>query len=348
MGRKARIGITRDLFDENGVSISPGPGPKLLDDVSGLEWEMFPEYAQEVSPEYARNSDMVITFAPYWTKKTLAGNDQLLSLHRGGVGYDMVDVPACTDNDVALFICPAAVRRPVATGIMAFILALSTRLRIKDKVIRAGKWEEGREKYPGQGLSGRTLGSIGVGNIGFDLFKLAKPFGMKHIAYDPFLSPEAVKDIGVELVSMDEVLAQSDYVSISCPLNDKTRHLIGEKELRKMKPTAFIINTSRGPVIDEAALLKALEEDWIAGAGIDVFDQEPPSADNPLFKMENAILTPHSIALTDEFYLTMWQVIIEQIEKMMRGEKPSTLVNPEVWDRPVFQAKLKKFREAIS
>ncbi|MCH8865064.1 MAG: dehydrogenase [Chloroflexi bacterium] len=348
MGRKARIGITRDLFDENGVSISPGPGPKRLDDVPELEWEMFPGYAPEVNPEYARGFDMVITFAPSWTKKTLADNDQLLSLHRGGVGYDMVDVPACTDNDVALFICPAAVRRPVATGIMAFILALSTRLRIKDKIIRADKWEEGREKYPGQGLTGRTLGSIGVGNIGHDMFRLARPFGMKHIGYDPFISQEAVKDIGVELVSMDEVLSQSDYVNVSCPLSEKTRHLIGEKELRKMKKTAFLINTSRGPVIDEAALLKALEGGWIAGAGIDVFEQEPTPADNPLFKLENVILTPHSIALTDEFYVTMWKVIIDQIEKMMRGEKPETLVNPEVWDRPVFQAKLKKFREAIS
>lgn len=348
MGRKTRIGVTRDLFDENGVSISPGPGPKLLDEVNELEWEMFPAYDHEVNPEYPKGFDMVITFAPSWTRKTLASNQHLLSLHRGGVGYDMVDVPACTENNVALFICPAAVRRPVATGIITYILALSTRLRIKDIVTRAGRWEDGREKYPGQGLTGRTLGSIGVGNIGHDMFRLAGPFGMKHIAYDPFISPEAVKDVGVELVSMDEVLSNSDYVNVSCPLSEKTRHLIGEKELRKMKKTAYIINTSRGPVIDEAALIKALREGWIAGAGIDVFEQEPTPPDNPLFQLDNVILTPHSIALTDEFYLNMWQIIVDQIEKMRCGEKPETLVNPEVWDKPEFQAKLKDFVAAFS
>jgi len=347
MGRKTRIAITRDLFDKDGKSISPGPGPKLLDEMPDLEWQMFLEYLPEVNPEQAKGFDMVITFAPKWTTRTLAGNDQLLSLHRGGVGYDMVDVPACTDAAVALFIIPPAVRRPVATGIMAFILALSTRLHIKDKLAREGHWEEGRKKYPGEGLTGKTLGSIGVGNIGHEMFKLIKPFGMKHIAYDPYITQEAVADIDVELVDMDTVLAESDFVNVSCPLSEKTRHLIGEKELKKMKKTAFLINTARGPIIDEAALIKALREGWIQGAGIDVFEQEPNPADNPLLKLENVIVTPHSIALTDEFYITMWQEIVNQIAQMIGGEKPATLVNPEVWDKPEFQAKLKKFHEAI-
>jgi len=347
MGRKVRVGITGDLFDKDGKSVSPGPGPKMLDEIPNVEWEPFPEYLPEVSPEQAQGFDMVVSFAPKWTPRTFAGNDQLLSIHRGGVGYDMVNGPACTSAGVALFIIPPAVRRPVATGIMAFILALSTRLRTKDKLARAGRWEAGRKECPGIGLTGKTLGSIGLGNIGHEMFKLAKPFGMKHIAYDPYIKQEAVADVDVKLVDMDTVLTQSDFVNISCPLSEKTRHLIGEKELKKMKKTAYLVNTSRGPVVDEAALVKALREGWIQGAGIDVFEQEPTPADNPLFKLENVIVTPHSIALTDEFYIIMWQEITQQIVQLMRGEKPATLVNPEVWGKAEFQARLKNFHKAI-
>jgi len=346
MTRKVRVGITRDLFDEEGRCVSPGPGPKLLEEIPGVEWEMFPEYTTEVSPEQVRGFDMVVSFAPYWTPRTFAGSDQLLAILRGGVGYDMVNVPACTEASVALFICPPAVRRPVAVGIIAFIIALSTRLLIKDKLAREGRWAEGRN-LPGQGLTGRTLGSIGVGNIGHEMFRLAKPFGMRHIAYDPYLKEEDVADVDVKLVDMDTVLAESDFVNISCPLNEKTRHLIGEKELKKMKKTAFLINTARGPIVDEAALVKALREGWIQGAGIDVFEQEPTPADNPLFKLENVIVTPHAIALTDEFHIVMWQEIAKQVSQLIQGEKPQTLVNAEVWDKPEFQAKLRKFHQAI-
>jgi len=347
MSRKARVAITRDLFDKEGKSVSLGPGPSVLDNMPDVEWEMFPEYLTEVTPEQTKGFDMVISFAPYWTRRTLSASPQLLSIHRGGVGYDMVDVPACTDAGVALLIVPGAVRRPVATGIMALMLALATRLRTKDIVTRAGKWDEGRKNYPGIGLTGKTLGSIGIGNIGHEVFRLAKPFGMKHIGYDPYITQDSVKDVDVQLVDMDTVLSQSDFVNISCPLNEKTHHLIGEKELRKMKKTAYLINTSRGPVIDEAALIKALREGWIQGAGIDVYEQEPTPADNPLLKLENVIVTPHSIALTDEFYITMWELIAQQIRQMIDGEKPEKLVNPEVWDKPEFQNKLKKFHEEV-
>ena len=343
---KTRIGITRDLFDQGGKSISLGPGPKLLDEMPDVEWEMLPEYLPEVSSEQARGFDMVITFAPKWTQCTLAGNKQLLSLHRGGVGYDMVDVPVCTDAGVALFIVPAAVRRPVATGIMAFILTLSTRIRIKDKLIRDGRWAE-RANYHGEGLTEKTLGSIGVGNIGHEVFLLARPFGMKHIAYDPYITPQAVADAGVKLVNMDTVLAESDFLNISCPLNEKTYHLIGERELSKMRKTAFLINTARGSIVDEAALIKALQEGWIQGAGIDVFEQEPTPPDNPLLKLENVTVTPHAIALTDEFFITMWYEITGQVSQLIHGKKPETLVNREVWDKPEFQAKLKKFGESL-
>lgn len=346
MGRKARIGITRDFFDQAGKSISPGPGPNFLDEMLNVEWQVFPEYTPEVNPEHTRDFDIVITAAPKWTKRTLAGNTQLLSLHRNGVGYDMVDVRACTNAGVALFITPAAVRRPVAVGIITFILALSTKLMVKDKITREGLWAD-RSKYHGIGLTGKTLGSIGVGNIGHEMFALAKPFDMKHIAHDLYVKPDAVADVGVKLVDMDTVLAESDFLNISCPLNEETRHLVGEKELRKMKKSAFLINAARGPIIDEAALVKALKEGWIQGAGIDVFEHEPTPAENALLKLDNVILAPHAIAWTDEFFITCWHEMSKQISQLIRGEKPQTLVNPEVWNKPEFQSKLKEFQESL-
>jgi len=170
---------------------------------------------------------------------------------------------------------------------------------------------------------------------------------MKHIAYDPYVTPEAVADIDVKLVDLDTVLAESDFLCITCPLNEETHNMIGEKEIKKMKKTAFLINAARGPIVDEAALIKALQEGWIQGVGLDVFEQEPISPDNPLLKMDNVILSPHALAQTDQTFSTMWDIITEQISKIICGEVPETLVNQEVLDRPELQAKLKKFHEAI-
>lgn len=344
MGRKARIGLTRDFFDENGKFVMPGPGLNLLDEMPNVAYEMFPEFLREVTPEQIKGFDMVASFRPLWTKQSIAGNNQLLSIHRGGVGYERLDVPALTNAGIMLFITPRAVRRPMAVVYMTFILALSMRLFTKDKLIREGRWAE-QHHYQGYGLVGRTLGSIGVGNIGHEMFKLAKSFEMKHIAYDPYVTPEDVVDIDVKLVDLDTVLTESDFLTVACPLNETTRRLIGEKELKKMKKTAFLINAARGSIVDETALIKALQEGWLRGAGLDVFEQEPISSDNPLLKMDNVILSPHALAHTDQTFSTMWEIIAEQIAKITRGEIPETLVNREVLDRLEFQTKLKKFLE---
>jgi len=347
MSRKVRIGFTRDYLDKEGKFILPGPGLKLLEAMPNVEREVFAEFLPEVTPEQIQGFDIVIsrTF-PRWTEKSFSGNNQLLSIHRNGVGYDRIDVPALTSAGVMLCITPDAVRRPVAVAIITFILALSTRLLVKHKLTSEGRWGEVSQHH-GYGLIGKTLGSIGVGNIGHEMFLLAKPFGMKHIAYDPYITSEAVADVDVKLVDMDTVLAESDFLNISCPLSDKTRHLIGEKELRQMKKTAFLINTARGPIVDEAALIKALKEGWIRGAAIDVFDQEPTPPDNPLLKLDNVIVTAHAMAFTDEFLTSVWEQIHKQISQIIHGEVPGGLVNREVWDKPEFQSKLKKFLESI-
>ena len=339
----ARIGITRDLFDKDGNFIIPGPGLKLLDEVPEIECQAFEEHLPEITPAQIEGLDMVISLRPKWTRRSLAGNDRLLSIHRTGVGYDMVDVPAMTEANVALCITPLAVRRPMAMAILTFVLALSTRLLTKDALARQGRWAE-KAGYHGYGLVGKTLGSIGVGNIGREMFVLARPLGMRHIACDPYVAPEAVADVDVQLVDMDTVLAESDFLNISCPLNESTHHLVGEKELARMKNTAFLINTARGPIVDEAALIRALREGWIRGAGIDAFEQEPTAPDNPLLRMDNVIVTPHALGWTDQMFMGQMTEIVEQVSKISRREIPELLVNREVWDRPGFQAKLERFR----
>jgi phosphoglycerate dehydrogenase-like enzyme len=146
---------------------------------------------------------------------------------------------------------------------------------------------------------------------------------------------------------MDTVLAESDFLNISVPLSEETRHLIGERELRKMKKTAYLINTARGPVVDEAALIKALQEGWIQGAGLDVFEQEPTPPDNPLLRMDNVVVAPHALGHTDQFFMESWNQKLRQVSQIIRGEVPEALINREVLDKPEFQAKLKRFRVGL-
>jgi len=347
MGKKTRLGFTRDFLDKDGKFILPGSGLKLLEEMPEIEHKVFPEFLPEVTPEQIQDFDMVISRTlPRWTERSFTGNNQLLSIHRSGVGYDHIDVPALSNAGVMLCITPDAVRRPVAVAIITFILTLSMRLLIKHQLTHEGRWSELAHRH-GYGLIGKTLGSIGVGNIGHEMFLLAKPFGMKHIAYDPYITQEAVADVDVKLVDMDTVLAESDFLNISCPLNESTRRLVGKKELKKMKKTAFLINTARGPIVDEAELIKVLKEGWIRGAAIDVFEQEPTPPDNPLLKLDNVIVTGHALAMTEEFLNGTWEQIHRQISQIIQGEMPEGLVNREVWGRPKLQSKLKKLQESL-
>lgn len=347
MSRKTRIGLTNDTIDAEGNFIAPGPGLTLLDQMPDVEYEVFSHHLAEVTTQQIENYDMVFSLTPKWTAGTLKGNERLLSVHRFGVGYDMVDVPALTQAGVALFITRDAVRRPVASCILAFILALSMKMLFKDRLIRQGGWEE-RAKHHGMGLVGKTLGVIGVGNIGHEVFKLAMPLDMRHIGCDPYIRQRDVNDVDVRLVDMDTILRESDFLSLCCPLNEETYHLIGEPELRKMKPSSFLINMARGPVVDEEALTRALTERWIQGAGLDVFEQEPTPVSNPLLTLDNVILAPHSLAWLDQMFMNQWREILGQMNDLRRGTIPSGLVNTDVWDSPRFKQKLERFRTATA
>jgi len=346
MTRKVVIGITRDRFNDKGQFLNSDDGIKLLEEIPGVEVRKLAEIKPEITPEQIQGMDMVISGLAKWTASSLAGNDRLISIHRCGVGYDAVNVAEVTAADVMLTITPNAVRRPMAVTIITFLLALNMRLMLKDKLAREGRWAE-KEDCDGYGLVGKTFGSIGTGNIGHDMFRLAKPFGMKHIAYDPYIEESALADVDVKLVDMDTLLAEADFVNISCPLNKSTRGLLGEKEFKKMKNTAFLINTARGPIVDEAALIRALKEGWIRGAGIDVFEKEPTPIDNPLLKMDNVIVAPHALGHTEEIRSNMINELVEQISQVIRGELPKASPNRQVWEKPGFQAKLRKFQAEI-
>ena len=346
MARKVVVGITRDRYNDKGQFLNSETGIKQLETIPGVEIRKFAEIKPEITPEQIRGMDMVISGLGKWRASSLAGNDQLISIHRCGVGFDAVNVPEMTAADVMLTITPNAVRRPMAVTIMTFLLALSTRLMLKDRMTREGRWAD-KEDYDGYGLVGKTLGSIGTGNIGHDMFRLAKPFGMRHIACDPYIEESALADVDVKLVDMDTLLAESDFVNISCPLNDSTRGMVGEKEFKKMKNTAFLINTARGPIVDEAALIKALKEGWIRGAGIDVFEKEPTPIDNPLLKLDNIIVAPHTLGHTEEIRSNMINELVEQISQLIRGEAPKASPNRQVWEQPGFQSKLKRLQAEI-
>lgn len=343
MNAKAMLGITREFFDDDGNLNMPGPGLKLLDEMHEIDYRVFEHSLPEISPKQLHGCDMVISAGARWTAHSLEGNERLIALLYTGVGYDHIDVEALTNVGALFCFAPDAVRRPMACTVITFILALAMRLMAKDRITRQGLWTE-QNDYRGEGLTGKTLGSIGVGNIGREVFVLAQPFGMRHLGCDPYIDPASTADVGVELVDMDTLLAESDFVTISVPLSQNTHHLVGEEELRKMKTSAYLINTSRGPTVDEGALIKALREKWIQGAGIDVFEQEPVDPENPLLKMDNVVVAPHALGHTDEYYQLAWEGKISQAAQILRGEIPDSVVNTEVLESGAFKSKFRKFQ----
>ncbi len=338
--QKFRVGITRDALRDDGKTVFDAAALKVLDDPI-IEWEFIPENVKELTAAHAASYDALCVLMPRTTAATLAGpNRRLKIVARLGVGYDNVDVPACTANGVILAITPEGVRRPVATSILTFILALSHKLFLKDRITRAGRWNE-TKFHMGEGLIGKTVGSIGMGNIGSEMFRLLAPLNMKLIACDPAKTQADADKLGVKLTDMDSVLREADFVCVNCFLSEQTKGLIGERELNLMKDSAYLINTARGPIVNEIALLKALTSKRIAGAALDVFEQEPASGDNPLFRLDNVIVTPHSICWTDECFRGNAEGAFRAAVAVAKGEVPKYVVNADVLQHPDVKTQLK-------
>ncbi|WP_165223413.1 NAD(P)-dependent oxidoreductase [Aquisphaera insulae] len=338
------VGLTGDFIGPDGRPVYRDIGLDVLEGVPGIAVEYLAEHRPELGPDQSAGLAGLIVLTPRVSARSLSTAGDLLALGRFGVGYDSVDVAACTAADVVLFIAAGAVDRSVAEATVAWMLALTHRVRAKDALVRAGKWQE-RSGYMGCELRGRTLGIIGLGGIGRALLPLLAGFGMNPpLAFDPHADPEAAAGLGVRLVTLDELMASADFVSIHCPLNDQTRGLIGARELGLMKPTAFLLNTARGGIVDEAALVEVLRARRIAGAAIDCFAEEPVTRPHPLGELDNVLLSPHCIAWTDELFRDIGRTVCLGMVELAQGRRPRGVVNPEVFDRPGFRTKWDRLR----
>jgi phosphoglycerate dehydrogenase-like enzyme len=306
---------------------------------------MPPQPEKVAAPGALNEYDALFSLGMKITADSMRGVERLALVARWGVGYDMLDVPALTAAGVALAITPNAVKRPVAEAILTLVFALSKDLLAQDQIVRSGRWR-GAMRRLGTTVEGKVLGSVGCGNIARELFRLARPLGFSRlIACDPYVDGQAARDLGVELVSLEDVFRLSDYVTVNTFLNASTRGLVGDAQLRLMKPTAFLINTARGPIVDQKALTAALEERRIAGAGLDVFEQEPIAADDPLLGLDNVILAPHGLAWTEELARDNGLEACDHILALASGKVPQGLVNREVLDSQSFQKKLARFQQ---
>lgn len=338
------VGLGKDFVSAEGPSLLRDAPERYFGSYSGVQYEYFGQVRAQVRPDEIRAFDGLISLWQPFTRASFEGVDRLATIARWGVGYDMIDIDACTDNDVLVSITRDAVRRPVAEGILTFVLALAKGIAVKDRVVREGGWMEERAREA-LGLRGKVLGSIGIGNIGAEFFRLARSLGFgRLLANDPFIDPEGAESLGVDLVELETVLGESDFVCVNCPLVPETHHLVDESRLRLMKSTAYLINTARGPIVDERALHRALSGGWIAGAALDVFEEEPLSEDSPLLELDNVLLSPHAMAWTDELYETQGREVCENVLTVLGGEIPPHVVNPDVIERPGFRRKLDELR----
>jgi D-3-phosphoglycerate dehydrogenase len=257
--------------------------------------------------------------------------ESLKVIARHGIGVDNVDLAAATGRGILVVNTPDAPTESTAEHAVALLLALAKRVVAGDMKVRGSDIPQVR--LQGTEVRGRVLGVVGLGRIGRRVAEICSSgLQMRIIAYDPYIDPAQAATLRVEIVAkLETLLAQADFVSLHPALTPETRHLIGRPELQRLKPTAYLINVSRGPVVDEAALTEALAEGRLAGAAMDVFDPEPPSPDNPLFRLPNVVATPHTASFTDLGRQAMSQGAVEQVLQVLRGERPPCLVNPEAW-----------------
>lgn len=362
--RKFRLAITGDFLNERGEDACGGLPLQDFDATGHIEyhvirahapqpgdagyWQRF--YSLEVAPEelLAKDGtglDGLILLRPQLQRPAIERvAESLVVIGRSGAGYDKVDVAACTDCNVALFNAPLALNHPTASTALLFMLALAKRLLPQERITRAGRWDLQAAEM-GEEILGRTLGIIGLGHSGRELARLVAPFHMRVLAYSPHADRDQAGSLGVTLTSLEELLQEADYVSIHARPRPENRRMIGTPQLAMMKPGAFLVNIARGELVDQAALVDALQRRRIAGAALDVFEVEPLPADDPLTRLDNVILTPHWSASTRDVWRATGRAMVDGMLRASRGEIPDNVVNIEVLDCPGFREKLARFCE---
>ena len=303
--------------------------------LGGLDYEMSIDICSSPGEaiEAIRGADVIIDVGVKMSRQVIEQIDTAKAIVNIGHGFDGIDHVAATDHGVMVVNTAGFVTEEVANHTIMMLLACARKLTILRDLVRAGRWGPDTDaQYPGMPqIYGQVLGLVGLGNIARATAVRAKTFGLEVIAYDPYMPPWIAKESRVELVpTLEEVAARSDFVSVLVPLNDETRKLIGAPFFKAMKPTAYFINTCRGPTVDEGALIAALQAAEIAGAGLDVFEEEPTPSDNPLLKMDNVIVTPHSAGQSQLAVPAAKLRLGEEAARVLSGTWPMSLVNPEV------------------
>ena len=328
MADKPRVFITRQI---------PEKGVRMIEEYYDVEvWPHYTPSPRDVLLNKAREVDALVTLLTDKVDDELLRNaPKLRIVAQYAVGYDNIDLDAATRYGVYVTNTPGVLTEATADFAWTLLLAVARRVVEADRFVRWGEWWRTRTGWHpmmmlGTEVSGKTIGIIGMGRIGQAVARRAKGFNMRILYYSKSRKPDVEKELGAEYVDLETLLRESDFVTIHVYLSKETYHMIGERELKMMKPTAILINTARGPVVDTKALVKALEEGWIAGAGIDVFEEEPLPPNHPLTRFKNVVLAPHAASATYETRTKMAELVAKNLIAFYKGEIPPTLVNKDV------------------
>lgn len=311
---------------------STEPEAKILAEV-GASLLIAENGSEQELVKLAPQADAILTCFAHVTPKVVQAGKKLQVIGRYGIGVDNIAVDEATKLGIPVTNVPAYCLDEVSEHALAFMFALARHVCSYDSAVRGGNWEL-KTGMPMFRMSGRTLGIMGFGKIGQTLAAKARGLGFKLIAYDPFLPAHVFGQHQTESVTLDELFSRSDFISVHMPLTADTRHMVNQDLLRKMKPTAFIVNTSRGGVIDQSALLLALQEGWIAGAGLDVFEPERLPPDHPLLHAPNLLATPHVAFYSEESVVELEIKAAENVAAILSGRRPGPVINPQVLELP--------------
>jgi len=322
---KSKVYVTREL---------PERGLKIIK--KHFDAEVWPEYApppKKVIIEKVKNVDALASLlSDIIDAEVFNAAPKLKIVAQMAVGYDNINVQEATKRGIYVTNTPEVLTDTTADFAWCLLMAVARRIVEADKYVRTGQWKVGwlPSMLQGRDVYGATIGIVGAGRIGFAVAKRATGFNMKILFYDVVPRPEMEKELGAKRVDLDTLFRESDFVSIHVPLMKETHHLVNAEKLRLMKKTAYLINNSRGPVVDEKALHQALKEGRLTGAGLDVFEQEPTPVDNPLLKLDNVVVAPHISSASYETRSKMAEMVAENLVAFFEGKKPPNLVNPEV------------------
>ncbi len=323
---KPKVYVTRQLFDEAIEILEEHADVEVYEGVDdAIPRELLLEKVADVEGLLSLLTERI-------DAEVMDAAEGLKVISNYAVGYNNIDVAAATERGIYVTNTPGILTDTTADCAFALLMAVARRIPEADRHVKAGGWVHawGPRMFVGTDVHGKTLGIIGLGRIGGAIARRAKGFNMNVIYYDEDRKRDLERELGVRYSPLKELLTESDYVSLHIPLTSSTRHMIGKRELTMMKETAFLINTSRGPVVDEDALYRALRDGVIAGAGLDVFEREPLSPDSPLKGLDNAVITPHIASASVETRTKMATTAAFNLVSVLQGKEPPNLVNPEV------------------